>query len=132
MLVLIKLWLLIVAGRTGRIGHRGLATSFYTERDEPIASVLTRTLLETKQDIPDFLEPYVPEGDARVNLKFEADSDFDENDVAGAGDAGGGNPWGAAANGNDDAAASEDPWGQAASNDKAATPEAAEDEPSGW
>ncbi|KAK3393101.1 P-loop containing nucleoside triphosphate hydrolase protein [Podospora didyma] len=120
-------------GRTGRIGHRGLATSFYTERDEPIASVLTRTLLETKQDVPDFLQQYIPEGDARINLKFEADSDFDENDVAGAGDAGGGDdPWGTAANGNGDAAASEDPWGQAASNEKPAAPEAAEDEPSGW
>ncbi|KAJ3473008.1 hypothetical protein NLG97_g10576 [Lecanicillium saksenae] len=48
-------------GRTGRIGHRGVATSLFTERDEPIASVLTRTLLETKQEIPDFLEIYKPD-----------------------------------------------------------------------
>ncbi|KAK4453568.1 putative ATP-dependent RNA helicase [Podospora aff. communis PSN243] len=65
-------------GRTGRIGHRGLASSFYTERDEPIASVLTRTLMETNQDIPDFLESYQPEGEARNKLKFEADSDFED------------------------------------------------------
>ena len=39
---------------------------------------MTRTLLETKQDIPDFLEPYKPEGAALENLKFEADSDFEE------------------------------------------------------
>ncbi|KAF5682626.1 ATP-dependent RNA helicase, partial [Fusarium circinatum] len=34
-------------------------------------------------------QQYVPEGEARNNLKFEADSDFDPNDYAGAGDAGG-------------------------------------------
>ncbi|KAK3363496.1 P-loop containing nucleoside triphosphate hydrolase protein [Lasiosphaeria hispida] len=67
-------------GRTGRIGHRGLSTSFYTNRDEPIASVLTRTLLETEQEIPDFLETFKPDGDDLVNLKFEAEEDFDGGD----------------------------------------------------
>ncbi|KAF4452406.1 hypothetical protein F53441_4752 [Fusarium austroafricanum] len=93
-------------GRTGRIGHRGVATSFYTERDEPLASVLTRTLLETDQEIPDFLQQYVPEGEARTNLKFEADSDFDPNDYAGAGDAG--DAWGSGGDGNADGS---DAWG---------------------
>ncbi|KAM7186588.1 P-loop containing nucleoside triphosphate hydrolase protein [Rhypophila sp. PSN 637] len=65
-------------GRTGRIGFRGLATSFYTERDEPLASVLTRTLMETNQEIPDFLERFKPQSG---RLTFEADSDFDENDI---------------------------------------------------
>lgn len=65
-------------GRTGRIGHRGVATSLFTERDEPIASVLTRTLLETKQDIPEFLQIYVPEGG---NIQFETESDFDPNEM---------------------------------------------------
>lgn len=64
-----------------------------------MASVLTRTLLETNQKIPDFLQMYIPEGEARENIKFEADSDFDPNDIAGAGDAGG--AWGQ----DDDAAA---------------------------
>ncbi|RDA82499.1 hypothetical protein CP532_6857 [Ophiocordyceps camponoti-leonardi (nom. inval.)] len=68
-------------GRTGRIGHRGVATSLFCERDEPMASVLTRTLLETKQDIPDFLQPYIPDGEAAEKPKFEADSDFDPNDL---------------------------------------------------
>ncbi|KAK1238363.1 hypothetical protein MKX07_006509 [Trichoderma sp. CBMAI-0711] len=81
-------------GRTGRIGHRGVATSFFTDRDEPIASVLTRTLLETKQEIPAFLQQYIPENYAEGNkVKFETESDFDPNDVAGAGDAAGGG-WG--------------------------------------
>lgn len=67
-----------IKGRTGRIGHRGLATSFYSDHDEPIAPMLTRTLLETNQEIPDFLQPYVPEGMTADNLKFETDSDFEE------------------------------------------------------
>lgn len=79
-------------GRTGRIGHRGLATSFFTEADEPIASVLTRTLLETNQDIPEFLQPYLPE-EGEV-LKFEADSDFEPDDAQDGGD----DSWGGAAN----------------------------------
>ncbi|KAJ4298547.1 hypothetical protein N0V88_003577 [Collariella sp. IMI 366227] len=83
-------------GRTGRIGHRGLATSFYSDRDEAIASVLTRTLIETSQEIPDFLQSYVPEGASAGNLKFEADSDF-EDDAAGvdASTGGGDGGWGA-------------------------------------
>ncbi|KAM0252695.1 hypothetical protein ACHAP5_000987 [Fusarium lateritium] len=93
-------------GRTGRIGHRGVATSFFSERDEAIGSVLTRTLLETDQEIPEFLQHHVPEGEAREKLKFEADSDFDPNDYAGAGDAGG--AWGEV-NGNDEAMT--DAWG---------------------
>lgn len=71
-----------------------MATSFFTDRDEPIASVLTRTLLETKQEVPAFLQPYIPENYAEgIKVKFETESDFDPNDVAGAGDAAGGD-WG--------------------------------------
>lgn len=62
--------------------------SFYSDKDEPMASVLTRTLLETGQEVPDFLQRYVPEGDALTNLKFEADSDFDETEAQGGGDGG--------------------------------------------
>lgn len=110
-------------GRTGRIGHRGLATSFYTDRDEPLASVLTRTLLETKQPIPDFFELYVPEGEARENLKFEADSDYEECPAGGGDDGWGGgggdangDSWGNAGDGSNDtwgsnAATTTDAWG---------------------
>ncbi|KAI0542756.1 P-loop containing nucleoside triphosphate hydrolase protein [Xylaria digitata] len=75
-------------GRTGRIGHHGLATSFYTERDEPIARLLTMTLMETGQEIPDFLEKYKPEDTDVSKLKFEYDTD--EEDPGESGDA-----WGA-------------------------------------
>lgn len=89
-------------GRTGRIGHRGLATSFFTEADEPIASVLTRTLLETNQDIPDFLQPYLPE-EGEI-LRFEADSDFEPDDAQDGDDDDG---WGGPA---DPANAGDDGW----------------------
>jgi ATP-dependent RNA helicase DDX3X len=97
------------SGRTGRIGHRGIATSFFSERDEPLGSVLTRTLLETNQEIPDFLQQYVPEGDARANLKFEADSDFDPDDYAGAG--GAGDAWGGDEGDGAGAGSTGDAWG---------------------
>ncbi|KAF3768716.1 hypothetical protein M406DRAFT_23195, partial [Cryphonectria parasitica EP155] len=61
-------------GRTGRIGHQGLATSFYTDRDEPLAPVLVRTLLETEQEIPEFLKSYIPE-EGELN-KWESEGDF--------------------------------------------------------
>ncbi|KEY68700.1 hypothetical protein S7711_00574 [Stachybotrys chartarum IBT 7711] len=81
-------------GRTGRIGNRGVATSFFVEeRDEPMASVLTRTLLETKQEVPEFLQQYIPDGE---RLTFEADSDFDEEEAAGQTAGGGGDTEGAA------------------------------------
>lgn len=103
----------MVPGRTGRIGHRGVATSFFSERDEPIASVLARTLLETGQDIPEFLQFHLPEGATRETVKFEVESDYDENDVAGAGEPTDG-AWGGDENANANANANPSGgWGQA-------------------
>ncbi|KAI1427407.1 P-loop containing nucleoside triphosphate hydrolase protein [Xylaria sp. FL1777] len=65
-------------GRTGRIGHHGLATSFYTERDEPLAKLLTMTLMETGQEIPDFLQQYKPDTTDISKLKFEYDTDEED------------------------------------------------------
>lgn len=108
-------------GRTGRIGHRGLATSFYTERDEAIASVLVRTLLETQQPVPDFLSHHVPEGEDLKQLKFESENELGGTFGAEAGDNEGGDDaaagaWGAAAGGDDVAASA---WGAAAGGDSA-------------
>ena len=75
-------------GRTGRAGHRGLATSFFTDRDEQIASVLTRTLLETNQEIPDFLSHHVPQDGV---LMWESE----EQEVEASENANGGGFWGA-------------------------------------
>ena len=74
-------------GRTARIGNVGLATSFYTERNEDIAEALTKTLVETKQTVPDFLEGYrPPEGE---KLTFDDDTD-EEGEVKDEGDEWGG------------------------------------------
>ncbi|CAJ2504234.1 Uu.00g116280.m01.CDS01 [Anthostomella pinea] len=85
-------------GRTGRIGHHGLATSFYTDRDEDIAKLLTMTLIENNQPVPDFLEQYKPQEDEK--LKFEYDTDEEDPDAAGGG------AWGDAPDGGAD-----DAWG---------------------
>ncbi|KAI0476139.1 P-loop containing nucleoside triphosphate hydrolase protein [Xylariaceae sp. FL0804] len=83
-------------GRTGRIGHRGLATSFYTERDEGIAPLLCMLLLENHQPIPDFLEGFAPENRDVTKLKFEEyGSDEEPEDGFGTGVAGDGDAWGA-------------------------------------
>jgi ATP-dependent RNA helicase DDX3X len=71
-----------------------------------MASVLTRTLLETKQEIPDFLQPYIPEGGTESKLKFEADSDWEQEGAEGDADGGGG-AWGAG----DDASGGGGGWG---------------------
>lgn len=98
--------ILTCIGRTGRIGHRGVATSLFTERDEPIASVLTRTLLETNQEIPNFLEMYKPEIVPGRGIQFETESDFDPNEMRTreeeheGNEVGGGNEEPAATNGN--------------------------------
>jgi ATP-dependent RNA helicase DDX3X len=80
--------MLTALGRTGRIGNMGLATSFYTERDADLGEALVKTLLETSQVIPDFLESLLPEGFTVdgggdiSKLKFEADSDFGDDENA--------------------------------------------------
>jgi superfamily II DNA/RNA helicase len=43
-------------GRTGRVGHTGLATSFFNERNKNVARDLTNTLSEANQEIPTWLE----------------------------------------------------------------------------
>lgn len=95
--------MLTETGRTGRIGNRGLATSFYNERDADIAPVLVKTLLETKQEVPDFLQEHMPEnwdGDV-AKLQFEVEEEENGEDA----DAGGGG-WG-----NEDAGGEAGGWG---------------------
>lgn len=62
--------------------------------------MLTRTLLETKQAVPDFLQKYMPAGKRLTSLKFEADSDFEEDEEEAQVETQGGdvgNTWGGAA-----------------------------------
>jgi len=43
-------------GRTGRVGHTGLATSFFNEKNRNIARDLIDTLSDSKQEVPSWLE----------------------------------------------------------------------------
>eukprot|EP01048_Picozoa_sp_COSAG05_P026596 COSAG05_NODE_7343_length_824_cov_1.406897_1_plen_64_part_00 len=43
-------------GRTGRAGHKGMATSFMSEGDLRIAKDLVLVLNEAGQDVPKFLK----------------------------------------------------------------------------
>lgn len=90
-------------GRTARIGNLGLATSFYNEKNQGIAEDLVKLLLETEQEIPDFLEDMKPEG----KLEFHDDSgDEDEEEAAAGADGDAGAAWGAGGD-----AADGDSWG---------------------
>jgi ATP-dependent RNA helicase DDX3X len=77
-----------ITGRTGRIGNTGLATTFFNDRDEPMADFLVKILLETNQPIPDFFKDRVADN---AQLDFNDDSGAEEDD--------------------DDAGQAEDGWG---------------------
>lgn len=78
-------------GRTARIGNEGKATSFYNERNEDIAEDLVKILLESKQEVPDFLEQFKPEDPETIEWRDGTDDESDSGiDPAGfGGDAGG-------------------------------------------
>ena len=77
-------------GRTARIGNVGMATSFYNDRNEDIAEALVKLLLETKQEVPEFLDSHKP--DNVEALEFDDDTDEEGDSEAAGGDA-----WGAPA-----------------------------------
>lgn len=43
-------------GRTGRVGHTGLATSFFNEKNRNVAKDLVELLSESRQEVPSWLE----------------------------------------------------------------------------
>lgn len=43
-------------GRTGRMGNLGVATSFFNDKNRSISADLVELLVETKQELPNFLE----------------------------------------------------------------------------
>eukprot|EP01047_Picozoa_sp_COSAG01_P046545 COSAG01_NODE_4381_length_5082_cov_57.158539_2_plen_130_part_00 len=43
-------------GRTGRAGHMGFATAFFSSKDRGLATPLLKTLQSAKQDIPAWLQ----------------------------------------------------------------------------
>jgi ATP-dependent RNA helicase DDX3X len=77
-----------------------LATSFYNDKDEPLAEELVKVLIESNQEVPDFLADKKPE--EGEELKFDDDSEDEEdegadaaNGTAGVWGVGGGDAWGA-------------------------------------
>jgi len=96
-------------GRTARIGNAGLATSFFNDRNEDIADDLVKVLIETKQQVPDFLENRVPADNA---VHWDDDSG-DENDTAATTGGADGFAWGGATDGGST-------WGAPVNSDNAA------------
>lgn len=56
-------------GRTGRAGNVGLATSFFTDRNRNISHDLMDLLVESNQEVPNWLEKMNKEGH-KSNSKF--------------------------------------------------------------
>lgn len=75
-------------GRTARIGNEGKATSFYNDRNEDLAPKLVKLLLESKQEVPDFLESHKPENPENIDWHDGTDEESEAGDFGG--DFGGG------------------------------------------
>lgn len=78
-------------GRTARIGNIGLATSLYNDRNEDLAESLAKLLMETGQEVPDFLESFKPEDAA--NIDFDDDTDDEGEEASGAANGSSGDAW---------------------------------------
>lgn len=77
-------------GRTARIGNEGKATSFFNDRNEDIGEDLVKILLESKQEIPDFLQQHMPEDPTAIDWHDGTDDESDDGLGGGfGGDAGG-------------------------------------------
>ncbi|PNS19624.1 ATP-dependent RNA helicase DED1 [Sphaceloma murrayae] len=112
-------------GRTGRIGHTGKAISFYNDGDESIGEALVKLLLETEQEVPDFLSHFKPES-GKLDFNDDTDDEGEESVDSfadGHGDTSGGASaaWGEAEEGDNNAATG---WGGQDTNDAKTT--------SGW
>ncbi|KAK3635451.1 hypothetical protein LTR56_014735 [Elasticomyces elasticus] len=70
-------------GRTGRIGHQGLATSFYTDRDEELQQDLVNILVECECEVPEFLAHLKPEEGAAVDFDDDTDDEAEVEETAG-------------------------------------------------
>jgi ATP-dependent RNA helicase DDX3X len=76
-------------GRTARIGNEGKATSFFNDRNDDIGEDLCKILIESKQEVPDFLEQFKPaDGDIEWHDGTDDESDGGIGDIGGMGDAG--------------------------------------------
>jgi ATP-dependent RNA helicase DDX3X len=105
-------------GRTARIGHKGLATSFYNDRNEDIAEDLVKVLIECECEVPEFLSHLKPEGAVDFNDDTDNEAEAGEEGFGGAAAAGGegvsAGAWGASA-GDGEVSAAPAGWGAAPS-----------------
>lgn len=67
-------------GRTARIGNEGKATSFYNDRNEDLAEDLVKILLESKQEIPDFLQDKMPADPQNIDWHDGTDDEDEPGD----------------------------------------------------
>lgn len=78
-------------GRTARIGNKGVATSFYNDHDESLATELTHFLQECNQNVPEFLEPYKAKDGEKIVFDADSGDELDaEADADGETETGGG------------------------------------------
>jgi ATP-dependent RNA helicase DDX3X len=75
-------------GRTARIGNEGMATSFYNDRNDDIAEDLCKILIESKQEIPDFLEDKKPADVDNIEWHDGTDDESEAGDFGVGGAAG--------------------------------------------
>lgn len=97
-------------GRTARIGNKGQATSFFNDRDIPLGEAVCKILMESKQEVPDFLAQYAPEASA-----ITWDDDTDDEGEAGVDLANpaesGGNAWAGGETKKSDTPGASNAWG---------------------
>ncbi|KAH9863379.1 hypothetical protein IAQ61_009656 [Plenodomus lingam] len=91
-------------GRTARIGNEGKASSFFNDRNEDVGKDLVKILIESKQEVPDFLQQHMPEDPSAIDWHDGTDDESEDGLGGGfGGDAGGGfNAGAAGGSGGDD------------------------------
>ena len=60
-------------GRTGRVGNKGMAISFYNDKNKVIAEDLVKEMKKAKQEIPDFLQKFNYDNLSEDNNFFNVD-----------------------------------------------------------
>ncbi|KAL5118381.1 hypothetical protein ACEQ8H_003730 [Pleosporales sp. CAS-2024a] len=75
-------------GRTARIGNEGKATSFFNDRNDDLGEDLCKILIESKQEVPDFLQQFMPEDPSNIQWNDGSDDESEDGFGGGFGDAG--------------------------------------------
>ena len=77
-------------GRTARIGNEGKATSFFNDDNKDIAEDLVKVLIESEQEVSDFLEEFKPQNPSAIEWHDGTDEESDDGLGGGfSGEAGG-------------------------------------------